>query len=126
MGDFFVVDPVKKYQKAGGDVLELQAAFISAPVGNNQPVVPNVSGKVARFMGCSAIATGATAGTVAFKTASGGTNKLIVSAPVSTSPPFILGVIDSGYFSSDLNNGLYIDVTAGNVYVTIFYVYLTP
>jgi len=126
MGDFTVYDPLRVYQHANDNTCELFTVFLSAGVGNNIQVVPAVTGKAIRFMGAVTLSASTTPGIVAFKDANGGVGKFYINAPSNANPNFILPVINSGYYNTGLNNGIYVDVLGTTCNFSVQYIVFTP
>lgn len=123
---FSVVDPIRQFM-SNGEVCTLKSAFLAASVANNQSVVAAVAGKRIRVMGLNwQTASGAGAGTMQFKSNSGG-SALTPAFQVPLQPTIDRWPISTtGYFETATGHGLFVDVATQAVTVMVFYIEYTP
>lgn len=125
--DFELIDPTKIFQ-VNGVASILMSAQLQGIVASDQQVVAAISGKRIRLMGWLAQSQAATPGSFLFKNGSGGGGFMAPQfAPQNTN-----GLVDrqpitnSGYFETTTGIGLYVDIVAQPVNVTVFYIIYTP
>jgi len=119
------MDPIRKYE-IQGQVYTLLTAPGNAVVGLARVVVAAVAGKAIRVMGWRLQAQAAAASVT--MTSSGGTllHDLVGVDALATYRPDVQDVIDSGYFSTLVGEGLNFDVLGGAVYYNVYYLSYTP
>lgn len=123
------IDPLKYYQRKGrhSESTPLKAARFSLSTGNDQQIVAAVSGKRIRVMGLIAQSTTSTAGSFTLQSASGGAAfSGGYHAPANTLPPWLLPITDSGYWETEIGEGLFSDVATAAITGDIFYIEYTP
>jgi len=126
MTDFFMVDPVKKYQ-INGEALKILPAVATCVVGTNKLVLAAITGKIIRVMGWN-VSTAGAVGSFFLKSASGGTAITnVVDVPAATTGyNEFKPIVDSGYCETNVGEGLYADIFTTDIYLTIFYIAYTP
>lgn len=128
MGNFLIVDPVRKFE-IQGQVRVLQTAQFNFAAGANQEVISAGSGVRRRVMGWSLQSANAANGSIYFKSASGGTRLTATFWPPAIAPtavPWDVPVVDSGYFETITGEGLYCDVATQPVSGNIYFITYTP
>jgi hypothetical protein len=124
-----IISPPKVYE-VNGQVTPVLSAPIQATVGSDRQIIAAISGKRIRFMGFMACAEDATTNfaSLKFKNGSGGTafTHTIPCWAFPTSPQAGLPIVDSGYFETTAGVGLYADIGAVTVNMTVFYIAYTP
>lgn len=120
------IDPTKRYQ-VNGQVFAIDCAFASFAVGNNQAIVAGVTGRRHRVMGFLLQSQAAAIGTISLKDSNAGTVKILSVGPSGAAgPPFLLPVIDGGYFDTVTGSGVYVDVFTNAIHLTVFYISYVP
>jgi len=132
-----IVDPIRKYQikpanAASGQVYPLlSVTFTLTAATNNQTILAAITGPPARIIrvmgGVFQSDANVVGGYMSLKNGSGGTKKFGAIYPsLSSLPPFLLPVIDSGYFETTAGVGLFADAGPQVMLGTIFYVAYVP
>ena len=120
------VDPTRNFE-IQGQVCTLVCAPIPSStltVGNNRTVVAGVTGKRIRVMGYDAQGD-AGISTIVFKSASGGTALTAaqyIPNGATAGLRYEKAIVDSGYFETLTDQGLFADITVAAVNLNLYYV----
>lgn len=108
-----------------GQVSKVLCAFGILTVGGNQTLITGVSGAIYRVMGLIAQSDAAPQGYFRLKT---GTSQIMayITAPPSTAPPFLLPIVETGYWETNSGDALGIDVSANTIDISVFYIAYKP
>lgn len=113
--------PTQVY-KINGVTYPLLNKFGTAVAAGTTKILADVAGFYYLIMGAVLQTNNAAAGSLdIYDDTSGGTLWFSFGTPVSTLPPFLLPIIDSGYFRSSPSKGVTIGATTQNQKCTLFY-----
>lgn len=121
--------PAYQFQEINGGVLYPITKNISlTPSTNNQLVVTAVVGEVIRVLDLIATSGQAISTSISLKSPSGGTAFFAMSIPSNASvpPSMVLEEQFSGWGDTSVSQGLYADIGASDVRLTIKYITFTP
>lgn len=122
---FEQIDPTRRYQ-VNGEVCPLNSGFVILAVGNDQTIIPAVSGKIHAVMGWIIQTNGAANGNFNLQDGAAGSIIHFSAMPSNAQPSDKLPIVNVPYFQTSVGNGLYTDVAGTGLTITIFYITYTP
>lgn len=123
------LDPARRYL-INGTSCPVLSAVLAVAAGNDNLIVPAVTGKIIRMMALEAgtvtqpdRAAGSNCPYITLKTGLAGTPRFLRSMPAGE---LSVPEKDSGYFDCALSTAMYVDVGILPIYMTVFYIAYPP
>jgi len=120
-------DPVRTIEIQGHVYPVLCTGIVAAP-GADQTIIVATGTLIHRVMGLTAQSVNAAAGSFNLKSNAAGTVKLYpIFPPLKTvAGPFVLPIVETGYFETTSGHALVCDIVTDNVTINVFYISYTP